>query len=76
METRNLIRRSRPGTDSRGANVELTDEGARMFRSSSASHLRLVRKLFVDALAPEDLVAAGRVAAKLRQHLNETNTRQ
>jgi hypothetical protein len=25
---------------------------------------------------PEDLAAAGRVAAKLRQHLNETNTRQ
>jgi DNA-binding MarR family transcriptional regulator len=71
MEKRGLVRRHRSGSDSRGAEIELTDDGARTFRSSSASHLRLVRRLFVDALAPEDLEAAGRVAARLRQHLAE-----
>jgi DNA-binding MarR family transcriptional regulator len=76
MENRGLIRRHRSGNDSRGAEVELTDEGARMFRSSSASHLRLVRRLFVQALSPEDLQAAGRVATSLRRHLNEISSEE
>lgn len=69
MENRGLLRRHRSGSDSRGAEVELTDDGARTFRSSSAAHLRLVRRLFVDALAPEDLEVALRVATRLRHHL-------
>jgi DNA-binding MarR family transcriptional regulator len=71
MESRGLIRRRKSGNDSRGAEVELTDDGARTFRASSAPHLRLVRRVFVDALAPEDLEAIGRVAASLRRHLKE-----
>ncbi|WP_254679087.1 hypothetical protein [Arthrobacter sp. 24S4-2] len=71
MEKRGLIRRNKSDSDSRGAEIELTDDGARTFRSSSASHLRLVRRLFVDALPPEDLEAAGRIAARLRLHLDE-----
>ncbi|MDR7158109.1 MarR family winged helix-turn-helix transcriptional regulator [Arthrobacter sp. BE255] len=71
MENRGLIRRRKSGSDSRGAEVELTDDGARTFRASSAPHLRLVRRFFIDALAPEDLEAIGRVAKSLRRHLNE-----
>jgi DNA-binding MarR family transcriptional regulator len=76
MESRGLIRRHRSDSDSRGAEIELTDDGARTFRSSSASHLRLVRRLFVDALEPEDLEAAGRVARSLRRHLEEVSSEQ
>ncbi|MBT2522506.1 MarR family winged helix-turn-helix transcriptional regulator [Arthrobacter sp. ISL-28] len=76
MENRGLIRRHRSGNDSRGAEVELTDEGTRTFRSSSASHLRLVRRLFVDALSHEDLQAAGRVATNLRRHLKDIASEQ
>jgi DNA-binding MarR family transcriptional regulator len=71
MESRGLICRRKSGNDSRGAEVELTDEGARTFRASSAPHLRLVRRFFIDALAPDDLEAVGRVAASLRRHLKE-----
>lgn len=71
-----LVRRHRSGSDSRGAEIELTDDGARTFRSSSASHLRLVRRLFIDALAPEDLEAAGRVARRLRHHLRDFTLEQ
>jgi DNA-binding MarR family transcriptional regulator len=74
METRGLIRRHRSGTDSRGAEVELTDEGARTFRSSSTSHLRLVYRLFVEALAPEELEAAHGVATSLRRHLQQISS--
>ncbi|MBT2515652.1 MarR family winged helix-turn-helix transcriptional regulator [Arthrobacter sp. ISL-30] len=74
METRGLIRRHRPGSDSRGAEVELTDDGARTFRSSSASHLRLVRRLFIDALTAEELDATREVASSLRRHLKEIST--
>jgi len=71
MENRGLIRRRKSGNDSRGAEVELTDDGARTFRASSAPHLRLVRRFFIDALGPKDLEAAGKVAASLRRHLKE-----
>ena len=76
MENRGLIRRHRSGNDSRGAEVELTDEGARIFRSSSAPHLRLVHQLFIEALTPEELEAAGAVAASLRRHLQQVSSRQ
>lgn len=71
MESRGLIRRRKSGNDSRGAEVELTDDGARTFRASSAPHLRLVRRFFIDALTPEDLEAVGKVAKSLRRHLKE-----
>jgi len=71
MESRGLIRRRKSGNDSRGAEVELTDDGARTFRASSAPHLRLVRRYFIDAIAPEDLETVGRVAKSLRRHLKE-----
>lgn len=73
MESRGLICRKKSGNDSRGAVVELTDEGARTFRASSAPHLRLVRQLFIDALDPEDLDALGTVTKKLREHVKEVS---
>ncbi|GAA0388530.1 MarR family transcriptional regulator [Microbispora corallina] len=69
MERRGLIRREECVTDSRGAEVVLTPTGADAFRSASIPHLRAIRELFVDALTPEQLVAAGEVAATLRRHL-------
>lgn len=76
MENRGLVRRQRSGQDNRGAVVELTDEGAHTFRSSSASHLRLVRKLFINALTPANLEAARNVAASLQTHLKKCSGEQ
>jgi DNA-binding MarR family transcriptional regulator len=70
MESRGLICRKKSDDDSRGAVVELNDEGARVFRASSAPHLRLIPQLFIEALTPEDL-EEHRIVGKLRQHLKE-----
>jgi DNA-binding MarR family transcriptional regulator len=69
MERRGLIRREECATDYRGAEVVLTASGAEAFRGATVPHLRAVRELFVDALTPDRLHAAGEIAAALRAHL-------
>ena len=69
MEKRGLIRREECLTDNRGAEVVLTTEGAAAFRGATVPHLTAVRELFVDALTPEQLAAAGEIATALRAKL-------
>ncbi|MGN9809301.1 MarR family winged helix-turn-helix transcriptional regulator [Micromonospora sp. BQ11] len=69
MERRALVRREECAADNRGAEVVLTETGAEAFGGATVPHLRAVRELFVDALTPDQLVAAGDVAAALRAHL-------
>ncbi|MCR6489562.1 MarR family transcriptional regulator [Amycolatopsis sp. OK19-0408] len=69
MERRGLVRREECLTDNRGAEVVLTAEGATAFRGATVPHLTAVRELFVDALTPEQLAAAGEIAAALRAQL-------
>ncbi|WP_433065062.1 MarR family winged helix-turn-helix transcriptional regulator [Dactylosporangium sp. CS-033363] len=69
MERRGLIRREECVTDSRGAEVVLDRTGADTFRDATMPHLTAVRELFVDALTPEQLAAAGDIAAALRSRL-------
>jgi DNA-binding MarR family transcriptional regulator len=70
MEQRGLIRREDCATDNRGAEVVLEPAGAEAFRTATVPHLRAVRDLFVDALTPEQLAAAGEIAAALRAQLS------
>ena len=70
MERRGLIRREECATDSRGAEVVLTPSGDESFRAANRPHLRDIREIFVDALTPAQLAAAGEVAAALREHLS------
>jgi DNA-binding MarR family transcriptional regulator len=72
MERRGLIGREECASDSRGAEVVLTPTGADAFRCASIPHLRAIRELFVDALTSEQLVAAGEVAATLRERLGSS----
>lgn len=69
MVERGLVERQRVDGDARGAAVELTDDGASLFRKSSASHLRVVREVFIDAFTPEQLEAMRVSTTALRQHL-------
>ena len=69
MESRGLIRREKCATDSRGSDVVLTEEGASLFRKSSAPHLRAVHETFVQALTPELLAQVDAVNDALRAHL-------
>ncbi|MEV1327951.1 MarR family transcriptional regulator [Micromonospora costi] len=70
MERRGLIRRQECATDPRGAEVHLTPAGAESFRASTVPHLRAIRELFVDALTPDQVRAAGGIAAALHAHLD------
>ncbi|MEU5784523.1 MarR family winged helix-turn-helix transcriptional regulator [Micromonospora lupini] len=69
MERRGLIRREECPTVPRGAEVHLTPSGAEAFAQATFPHLRAIRELFVDALTPDQLRAAGDIAAALREHL-------
>lgn len=74
MERRGLIRREGCATDSRGAEVSLTDDGAQLFRNATAPHVKAVKKHFVDALTPEQLEALDRILRALRAHLHSEPT--
>lgn len=69
MERRGLIRRQECATEPRGAEVHLTPAGVEAFRAATVPHLRAIRELFIDALTPDQLHAAGEIAAALRAHL-------
>ena len=69
MEKRGLIRREDCPTDNRGAEVVLTPAGSSAFTAATRPHLRDIREIFVDALTPAQLEAAGEIAAALRAHL-------
>lgn len=69
MERRGLIRREECATDSRGAEIVLTTPGAQSFREATYPHLRAVRELFVDALTPAQITAAGEITEALRAQL-------
>ncbi|MGI5522388.1 MarR family winged helix-turn-helix transcriptional regulator [Micromonospora sp. CA-259024] len=70
MERRGLIRRQECATVPRGAEVLLTATGAEAFRAATFPHLRAIRELFVDALTPEQILAAGEIAAALKARLD------
>jgi DNA-binding MarR family transcriptional regulator len=69
MESRGLVGRERCLTDSRGSEVVLTAEGASQFRRASATHLRAVQELFLDAFSPEQLGRVDEIVSALRKHL-------
>jgi DNA-binding MarR family transcriptional regulator len=74
MERRGLIRRDDCATDNRGAEVSLTDDGARMFRAATAPHMRAIKKHFADALTPEQFEALADILRALDNHLHPQPT--
>lgn len=71
MERRSLVRREIAADDSRGSEIVLTTEGARIFRAGSAPHLHAVRDVFVRALSPQQLASLEETMLALRAHLAE-----
>ena len=70
MERRRLIRREDCATDSRGAEVSLTPEGARAFRRATAPHMRSIKKHFADALTPDQFATLAGILESLQHHLH------
>lgn len=70
MERRGLIRRDDCVTDSRGAEISLTEAGASLFRRASAPHLRTIKKHFADALTPAHFDALAEILQAVQDHLH------
>ncbi|NMO54041.1 MarR family transcriptional regulator [Actinoplanes sp. TBRC 11911] len=70
MEKRGLIRRVECLTDSRGAEVELTEDGARIFRGATTPHTRAIKQYFADALSPEQFESLDEILCTLNNHLS------
>ena len=73
MERRGLIRRADCPGDNRGALVLLTEDGFQAIRRASGPHLRAVKRLFADALDPQQLDALADVLGSIRAHLDTTD---
>jgi DNA-binding MarR family transcriptional regulator len=69
MERRRLIRRHECAIDSRGAEVSLTAEGARVFRRATVPHMRSIKRHFADALTTEQFAALADILLSLQHHL-------
>ncbi|PFG41483.1 DNA-binding MarR family transcriptional regulator [Isoptericola jiangsuensis] len=74
MERRGLVERQGPAGGGWGSCVHLTADGAAVFRRASVPHLQAVAELFVDALTPEQVDAAGQIARTLGARLAEDDT--
>ena len=72
MEKRGLIQRVECATDSRGAEVVLSEEGARIFRAATAPHARGIKQHFGDALTPEQFESLDDILQTLNRHLEAT----
>jgi DNA-binding MarR family transcriptional regulator len=70
MERRGLIGRSDCATDSRGAEIALTEAGAQAFRRASVPHLRAIKQHFADALTPAQFEALAGILQALQDHLH------
>ena len=63
LESENLVARERTCTDGRGVFATLTEAGMAKLVEAAPSHVESVRKVLVDAVAPEDFEAIGRAMA-------------
>jgi len=72
MEKRGLIERVECATDSRGAEVVLTEDGARIFRNATAPHARAIKQHFADALSPAQFDALDDILRTITTHLEAT----
>jgi DNA-binding MarR family transcriptional regulator len=62
MAERGLVAKERCGSDRRGADVVVTDEGRREIEAAAPGHVAAVRRLFVDRLTPGQLDTIAAVA--------------
>lgn len=63
LESEGLVARERTCTDGRGVFATLTDKGMAKLVDAAPRHVESVRKIFVDAVTPEDFEAIGRAMA-------------
>ena len=60
MENAGWIVRAACDSDGRGVQARMTPEGFALLKRAAPAHVDSVRRVFVDAIAPEDYAALGR----------------
>ena len=65
LERRGWVRRDRSTDDGRGVMLVLTDEGLRMIEALVPVHVESVRRALLDHLSREELLAYGRLIARI-----------
>ena len=65
LERRGWVRRDRSTDDGRGVMLVLTDEGLRMIEALAPVHVESVRRALLDHLSREELLAYGRLMARI-----------
>ena len=71
MAARGLIERAECNTDGRGTWVVLTREGRRTLLHAVRDHAASIRKLFLDALDPEEKALLARASERVLERLRE-----
>lgn len=71
MAKRGLVAREECPEDGRGAFVVATPEGYRAIEEAAPLHVEHVRRLFIDALTPEELDTLGRLSARVLAHMEQ-----
>ncbi len=70
MAERGLVVKQKCNSDRRGSFVAITDKGRAEIEVAAPSHAASVRRLFVDALSPDQLEAIGEASSVVLEHLN------
>jgi DNA-binding MarR family transcriptional regulator len=71
MTQRGLVAREECPDDARGAFVVATPAGYQAIEEAAPIHVEHVRRLFVDALTPEQLSTFGRLSQRVSDHMAE-----
>jgi len=66
-----LVKRQACPTDNRGAHIVLTAKGRKAIEAAAPQHVEHVRRLFIDALTPEQLDALADIAETIVAKLGE-----
>lgn len=74
MAGRDLVAREECAEDGRGAFVVITAHGREVIEAAAAKHVVTVRRLFIDALSPEELAELGRLSELINERI-DTETR-
>lgn len=70
MAGRDLVAREECAEDGRGAFVVITDHGREVIEAAAAKHVVTVRRLFIDALSPEELAELGRLSELINERID------
>ncbi|MFF3663808.1 MarR family winged helix-turn-helix transcriptional regulator [Streptomyces olivochromogenes] len=71
MAKRGLVAREECPDDGRGAFIVATPAGYKAIEDAAPIHVEHVRRLFIDALTPEELSTLGQISQRVLQHMEK-----